>query len=150
MRIVIQRVNHASVTIGGEERSAIGKGLLILVGVEEADTGEDIKWLCSKAANLRIFDDKNGVMNLSVKDISGEVLVVSQFTLYASTRKGNRPSYIKAAGHMHAIPMYEDFCDEMEALLDKKVGRGEFGADMQVALENSGPVTIIIDSKNRE
>ncbi|MEG1574457.1 MAG: D-aminoacyl-tRNA deacylase [Bacteroidales bacterium] len=150
MRIVIQRVNYATVTINKNEKSAIGKGVLILLGIEESDTTEDIKWLCNKTANLRIFDDSNGVMNLSVKDINGEVLIVSQFTLFASTKKGNRPSYLRAAGHGHAIPMYEYFCDEMEIVLGRNVGRGEFGADMQVALENSGPVTIIIDSKERE
>ena len=150
MRIVIQRVNKASVTIDNKLKSYIGKGLLILLGIEEADTDEDLKWLTAKAVNLRIFDDENGVMNLSVKDIDGEVLVVSQFTLYAATKKGNRPSYIRAAGHATAIPMYEKFCKEIETLIGKEVKQGEFGADMLVALENSGPVTIVIDSKNRE
>lgn len=150
MRIVIQRVNRASVTINNKLKSEIGKGLLILLGIEEADTDEDLKWLTAKAINLRIFDDENGVMNLSVKDVDGEVLVVSQFTLYAATKKGNRPSYIKAAGHATAIPMYEKFCKEIESLTGKEVKQGEFGADMQVSLENSGPVTIVIDTKNRE
>ncbi len=150
MRIVIQRVNRASVTIDNKLKSAIGKGLLILLGVEEADTEEDLKWLTAKAVNLRIFDDEKGVMNLSVKDVDGEILVVSQFTLYAATKKGNRPSYIRAAGHSTAIPMYENFCKEIELLTGKEVKQGEFGADMLVSLENSGPVTIVIDSKNRE
>lgn len=150
MRVVIQRVNRASVTIAGKLKSSIEKGLLILLGVEEADTDEDIKWLAAKAVNLRIFDDENGIMNLSVKDIDGEVLVVSQFTLYAATKKGNRPSYIRAAGHNIAIPMYENFCKEISALTGKETKQGEFGAYMQVDLENNGPVTIIIDSKNRE
>ncbi len=150
MRIVIQRVNRASVTIDNRLKSEIGKGLLILLGIEEADTDEDLKWLTAKAVNLRIFDDENGVMNLSVKEIDGEVLVVSQFTLYAATKKGNRPSYIRAAGHATAIPMYEKFCKEIELLTGKEVKQGEFGADMQVSLENSGPVTIVIDTKNRE
>ena len=150
MRIVIQRVNRASVTIDNRLKSEIGKGLLILLGIEEADTDEDLKWLTAKAVNLRIFDDENGVMNLSVKDVDGEVLVVSQFTLYAATKKGNRPSYIRAAGHATAIPMYERFCKEIEFLTGKEVKQGEFGADMQVSLENSGPVTIVIDTKNRE
>ena len=150
MRIVIQRVNRASVTINNKLKSEIGKGLLILLGIEEADTDEDLKWLTAKAVNLRIFDDENGVMNLSVKDVDGEVLVVSQFTLYAATKKGNRPSYIRAAGHATAIPMYERFCKEIKSLTGKEVKQGEFGADMQVSLENSGPVTIVIDTKNRE
>lgn len=150
MRIVIQRVNRASVTINNNVKSEIGKGLLILLGIEEADTEEDLKWLTAKAVNLRIFDDEMGVMNLSVKDVKGEVLVVSQFTLYAATKKGNRPSYIRAAGHATAIPMYERFCKEIEQLTGKEVKQGEFGADMLVSLDNSGPVTIVIDSKNRE
>lgn len=150
MRIVIQRVNRASVTIEGKVKSEIGKGLLILLGVEDADTEEDLKWLSAKAVNLRIFDDQNGVMNLSVKDVEGEVLVVSQFTLYAATKKGNRPSYIRAAGHEIAIPMYERFCKEISLLTGRECKQGEFGADMLVSLENSGPVTIVIDSKNRE
>ena len=150
MRVVIQRVNRVSVTINNNLKSSIGKGLLILLGIEEADNDEDLKWLTSKVANLRIFDDENGVMNLSVKDVNGEVLVVSQFTLYAATKKGNRPSYIRAAGHDTAIPMYEKFGTEMELLVNKEVKQGEFGADMQVSLENNGPVTIIIDTKNRE
>ena len=150
MRTLIQRVQHASVTIDGKIKSQIGNGMLVLVGIEDRDTQEDIEWLTKKIANLRIFDDENGVMNRSVKDIDGEVLVVSQFTLYAATKKGNRPSYIRAAGHATAIPMYEKFCKEIETLIGKEVKQGEFGADMLVSLENSGPVTIVIDSKNRE
>lgn len=150
MRIVIQRVSHASVTINGQCKAAIQKGLLILVGIEEADASEDIDWLCKKAINLRIFDDENGVMNKSVLDIEGDILVISQFTLHASTKKGNRPSYIKAAGPAIAIPLYEKFCRELSSALGKPVGTGEFGADMKVELLNDGPVTICIDSKNKE
>lgn len=150
MRIVIQRVSHASVTINGQCKAAIQKGLLILVGIEEADAAEDIDWLCKKAINLRIFDDENGVMNKSVLDIEGDILVISQFTLHASTKKGNRPSYIKAAGPAIAIPLYEKFCRELSSALGKPVGTGEFGADMKVELLNDGPVTICIDSKNKE
>ena len=150
MRVVIQRVNRASVTINNKLKSSIEKGLLILLGIEESDSEEDIKWLTSKIANLRIFDDENGVMNLSVKDVNGEVLVVSQFTLYAATKKGNRPSYTRAAGHATAIPMYERFCKEMELLINKEVKQGEFGADMKVELLNNGPVTICMDTKNKE
>lgn len=150
MRLVIQRVLNASVTIGGETVSSIGRGLLVLVGVENGDTEADMRWLAGKTAGLRIFDDEAGVMNLSVLDVGGEVLAVSQFTLTASTRKGNRPSYIRAAGHDLAVPLYEQYCEEVSAALGKPVGRGVFGADMKVALVNDGPVTIIIDSKIKE
>ncbi len=150
MRLVIQRVKEASVSIDGEKVSAIGKGLLVLVGVETGDTEEDVKWLVGKTAGLRIFDDENGVMNKSIQDIDGEALAVSQFTLTASTRRGNRPSYIRAAGHELAVPLYEKYCDSLAEDLGKPVGRGVFGADMKVALVNDGPVTIIIDSKLKE
>ena len=150
MRTVIQRVQHASVTIDGILKSKIGKGLLILVGIEDRDTQEDIDWLCKKICNLRIFDDENGVMNKSVLDIDGEILVVSQFTLHASTKKGNRPSYIKASKPDFAIPMYESFCKEMSTQSGKEVQTGRFGADMKVDLLNDGPVTILIDSQNKE
>lgn len=150
MRLVIQRVREASVSINGEKVSAIGKGLLVLVGVETGDTEEDVKWLVGKTAGLRIFDDENGVMNRSVQDIDGEALAVSQFTLTASTRRGNRPSYIRAAGHELAVPLYEKYCDSLAEALGKPVGCGVFGADMKVALVNDGPVTIIIDSKLKE
>lgn len=150
MRLVIQRVTEASVSIDGEKVSAIGKGLLVLVGVETGDTEEDVKWLVGKTAGLRIFDDENGVMNKSIQDIDGEALAVSQFTLTASTRRGNRPSYIRAAGHELAVPLYEKYCDSLAETLGKPVGRGVFGADMKVALVNDGPVTIIIDSKLKE
>lgn len=150
MRLVIQRVQEASVSIDGEKVSAIGKGLLVLVGVETGDTEDDVKWLVGKTAGLRIFDDENGVMNMSIQDIDGEALAVSQFTLTASTRRGNRPSYIRAAGHELAVPLYEKYCDLLAEALGKPVGRGVFGADMKVALVNDGPVTIIIDSKLKE
>lgn len=150
MRTVIQRVRHASVTIGGQTKSAIGPGFLILLGIEEADTQEDADWLCRKIAGLRVFDDENGVMNRSILDAGGEALVVSQFTLMASYKKGNRPSYIRAAGHPHAVPLYEYFCQTLSALLPHPVGTGEFGADMQVELLNDGPVTICMDTKNKE
>ncbi len=150
MRIVIQKVTHASVTINGQCRSNIGKGLLVLVGIEETDTQEDIDWLCKKTVNLRIFEDGNGVMNRSVRDEDGEILVVSQFTLMASTKKGNRPSYIRAARPEISIPLYNEFCNHMSEELGKRVGTGEFGADMKVELLNDGPVTICIDSKNKE
>jgi len=150
MKVVIQRVSHASVTIEGEKVSEIQSGLLILVGFEDSDTQEDIQWLSAKIANLRIFGDENDVMNLSVKDVDGEVIIVSQFTLHASTKKGNRPSYIKASKPDIAIPLYESFISQMEANLGKKVQTGRFGADMKVALLNDGPVTIIIDTKNKE
>ena len=146
MRLVIQRVSHASVTINGVCKSAIKEGFMILVGIEEADTKEDADWLCKKVIGLRVFDDENGVMNKSIMDINGEILIVSQFTLMASTKKGNRPSYIRAAGH----ETYEYFCSEVSKALGKEVGTGEFGADMKVELLNNGPVTILIDSKNKE
>ena len=145
MRLVIQRVSHASVTINGVCKSAIKEGFMILVGIEEADTKEDADWLCKKVIGLRVFDDENGVMNKSIMDINGEILIVSQFTLMASTKKGNRPSYIRAAGHETAIPLYEYFCSEVSKALGKEVGTGEFGADMKVELLNNGPVTIWMD-----
>ena len=150
MRAVIQRVSSASVTIGGTVKSAIGQGLLVLLGVGPADEQADMDYLVKKVAGLRIFDDEAGVMNRSVVDIGGEVLVVSQFTLMASTKKGNRPSYIGAAGHELAVPMYERFCAALSAAVGRPVGTGEFGAEMAVALVNDGPVTICIDSKNKE
>lgn len=150
MRIVIQRVSRASVCVDGSAVSQIGCGMMILVGVENGDTEEDAAWLASKAARLRIFDDADGVMNLSVTDAGGELLAVSQFTLTASTRKGNRPSYIRAAGHETAVPLYERFCQLLERECGVEVKRGIFGADMQVELVNDGPVTIIIDSRLRE
>lgn len=150
MRVVIQRVSEASVTVAGEVISNIGKGLLILLGIEDADTEEDIDWLCKKVANLRIFNDENGVMNLSVQDINGELLVVSQFTLHASTKKGNRPSYIKASKPDFAIPMYEKFVKTLEVIAGIGVQTGVFGAAMEVRLLNNGPVTILIDSRNKE
>ena len=150
MRIVIQRVTHASVTIEGKVKSKIGNGLLVLVGIEDRDTKEDAEWLAGKIANIRIFNDENGVMNKSVLDIDGEILVVSQFTLQALTKKGNRPSYIRASKADFAIPMYEYFCDKVKEQLKKEIGTGEFGADMKVELLNDGPVTIWIDSQNRE
>lgn len=149
MKTVIQRVSSASVTIDNKIVADIQKGLLVLVGIEDADVQEDINWLCLKIANLRIFGDENDVMNLSVKDINGEIIVVSQFTLHASTKKGNRPSYIKASKPEVAIPLYENFVKTLEKELDINVQTGVFGADMKVALVNDGPVTIIIDSKNR-
>lgn len=150
MRIVVQRVSSASVTIEGKIKSAIGKGLLILLGIEDADNDEDIDWLVKKTIQLRIFDDENGVMNRSVQDVDGEILVVSQFTLHASTKKGNRPSYIRASKPDFAIPMYEKFVTEISSLLGKTVGTGEFGAMMDVSLNNDGPVTIIMDSKQKD
>ncbi len=150
MRTVIQRVSHASVTIEGVCKSSIGKGLLLLLGIEEADTEEDIDWLCKKVVGLRIFDDENGVMNKSILDCGGEILVISQFTLMASYKKGNRPSYIRAAGHTTAIPLYETFCRRLGEALGKPVQTGEFGADMKVELLNDGPVTICMDTKNKE
>ncbi len=150
MRAVIQRVSGASVTIEGEKVANIQKGLLVLVGIEDASNQGDINWLTSKIANLRIFGDENGVMNLSIKDIDGDMIVVSQFTLHAATKKGNRPSYIKASKPEYAIPMYEAFVKQMELELGKKIQTGQFGADMKVALINDGPVTIIIDTKNKE
>lgn len=150
MKTVIQRVSQSSVTINCKIVAEIQKGLLVLVGIEEADGQDDSNWLCQKIANLRIFADKNDVMNLSVKDIDGDIIVVSQFTLQASTKKGNRPSYIKAAKPEVAIPIYEDFVQQLEKELGKRVQTGIFGADMKVALLNDGPVTILIDSKNKE
>ena len=150
MRAVIQRVTQANVVINNSIRSAIANGLLVLVGIEDADTTEDIIWLSGKIVNLRIFNDADGVMNQSVKDQGGEILVVSQFTLHASTKKGNRPSYIKASKPPVAIPLYEQFVQQLQADLGKPVGTGEFGADMKVSLLNDGPVTIIIDTKNKE
>jgi len=150
VRIVIQRVTEASVTVEGEITGSIGKGLLVLVGIEDIDTKQDIEWLSGKLVNLRIFEDEQGVMNKSVLDINGAVLVVSQFTLHASTKKGNRPSYIRAAKPDFAIPMYEQFIAQVEEDLSKKVQTGRFGADMKVALLNDGPVTICIDSQNKE
>lgn len=150
MRLVIQRVTHASVTIEETKISEIGKGLLILIGVEDADDEKDVEWLAQKTVNLRIFDDQNGVMNLSVRDIDGEVMVVSQFTLFALTAKGNRPSYIRASKPEHAVPLYEMYCKKVSDILCKDVKTGKFGADMKVDLTNDGPVTILIDSKNKE
>ena len=150
MKTVTQRVQYASVTIDGQVKSKIGKGLLILVGIEDRDTHEDIEWLANKVTNLRIFDDENGVMNRSCIEVEGEILVVSQFTLQASTKKGNRPSYIKASKPDVAIPMYEAFCEEVGLQLGKPVQTGTFGADMKVELLNDGPVTILIDSQNKE
>lgn len=150
MKTIIQRVNSANVIIDDKSKSAISKGLLILLGIEESDTNEDIKWITAKIARLRIFNDENGIMNLSVLDINGEILVISQFTLHASTKKGNRPSYIKAARPEIAIPLYEDFIRKLSAESGREVKTGTFGAYMKVQLENDGPVTIIIDTKNRE
>ncbi|HQE34336.1 MAG TPA: D-aminoacyl-tRNA deacylase [Flavobacterium alvei] len=149
MKTVIQRVSQASVIIDAKIVADIKSGLLVLVGIEDADTQEDTNWLCQKIANLRIFGDENDVMNLSVKDIDGEVIVVSQFTLQASTKKGNRPSYIKAAKPEVAIPIYENFVHQLETELGKRIQTGIFGADMKVLLQNDGPVTILIDSKNK-
>ncbi|NET31016.1 MAG: D-tyrosyl-tRNA(Tyr) deacylase [Cyanothece sp. SIO1E1] len=150
MRIVIQRVSEASVTIDQKVKSAINHGLLILLGIEDSDTESDIDWLCGKISKLRIFNDEAGVMNKSVMDVGGDLLVVSQFTLHASTKKGNRPSYIKASKPDFAVPMYEKFIQKLAVLTGKDIGTGTFGADMKVALINDGPVTIIIDSKQRE
>lgn len=150
MRAVIQRVNNCSVTIDGKEKSKIGKGLAILVGVEDMDTEEDIEWLTSKITHLRIFNDENGIMNRSVVDVSGELIAISQFTLMAQTKKGNRPSYIKASKPEFSKPMYEKFCIALEKASGTEVHTGVFGADMKVTLENDGPVTIIIDTKNKE
>ena len=150
MRAVIQRVSKASVTIDGNVYSQIGNGLLVLMGIEDADTLDDIQWLSSKIVNLRIFDDAEGVMNESVKAINGDIILVSQFTLHASTRKGNRPSYIKASKPDVAVPLYEKMIQQLSIDLGKKVGTGEFGADMKVELLNDGPVTIVIDTKNKE
>lgn len=150
MRAVIQRVQHASVTINGTEKSRIGKGFLILLGIEEADGEEDKEWLARKIISLRVFDDEQGVMNLNIMDAEGEILVVSQFTLMASYRKGNRPSWIRAARHEHAIPLYEGFIQRLEQELPQRIKTGEFGADMKVNLLNDGPVTICMDTKNKE
>ena len=150
MRVLIQRVKRASVTVDGDLISQIAQGLLVLVGICDEDNHEDIEWLTKKISNIRLFDDENGVMNLSLMDIDGELLAVSQFTLMASTKKGNLPSYIKAAKPDISIPLYESFCNEMEIALNKPIKRGVFGADMKVDLLNDGPVTIFIDSKNRE
>ncbi len=150
MRTVIQRVQHASVTIDGTVKSSIGNGLLLLLGVEESDTSEDVDWLVRKVAALRVFDDDNGVMNRSILDVQGEALVVSQFTLYASYKKGNRPSWFRAASHEISVPLYEEFCSKLSEALGKPVGTGEFGADMKVELLNDGPVTICMDTKNKE
>lgn len=150
MRVVIQRVSHASVTIEGQIKSSIGKGYLVLVGCENADNDEDIQWLSNKIVGLRVFDDENGVMNKSIMDVNGEILVVSQFTLWASYKKGNRPSYLRAGSHEITVPLYEKFCKVLSEKLGKDVGTGEFGADMKVELLNDGPVTICMDTKNKE
>ena len=150
MRIVIQRVNQSSVTIDGQTKSTIGKGFLILIGIGRDDTEEDIKWLVNKIIGLRIFDDEKGVMNRSIMDIDGEILVVSQFTLMASYKKGNRPSWIHAAPHELSIPLYRRFCNTLSEALGKPVSTGEFGADMQIGLQNDCPVTICMDTKNKE
>jgi len=150
MRAVIQRVSHASVTIDGTEKSRIGQGLLVLLGVCDEDSMEDVEWLVKKIANLRIFGDDNDVMNRSVIDVNGEALVVSQFTLFASYKKGNRPSWFRAGSHEHSIPLYEEFCSQLSEAIGKPVGTGEFGADMKVEMLNDGPVTICIDTKNKE
>ncbi len=150
MRIVIQRVSHASVTIEGQVKSSIGKGYLILQGIEEGDTKEDIEWLVKKVKGLRIFDDENHVMNKSIMDVNGDIIVVSQFTLMASYKKGNRPSWIKAAKHEISIPLYNHFVKRLSEEIGKPVGTGEFGADMKVELLNDGPVTICMDTKNKE
>lgn len=150
MRIVIQRVSHASVTIEGEVKSAIRQGYLILLGIEESDTSEDVDWLVRKVIGLRVFDDENHVMNRSIMDINGEILVISQFTLFASYKKGNRPSWLRAAKHEISVPLYEEFCKKLSDALGKPVGAGEFGADMKVDLLNDGPVTIMMDTHNKE
>ena len=150
MKVVVQKSKYAKVEVNNELINEINKGLVLLVGFTHTDTIEDIEYLVKKIVNLRIFDDENGIMNKSILDVGGSILSISQFTLYAATKKGNRPSYIRAAGHSTAIPMYENFCKEIELLTGKEVKQGEFGADMLVSLENSGPVTIVIDSKNRE
>lgn len=150
MRVVVQRVKEARVSIRGQVKNSIGEGLLVLLGIEEADSQEDIDWLCRKITELRIFNDENGVMNRSIMETGGDIIVVSQFTLMASTRKGNRPSYIRAARPDVSIPLYEAFCRHISARLGKPIGTGEFGADMQVSLLNDGPVTICMDTKNKE
>ncbi|MDD4609911.1 MAG: D-aminoacyl-tRNA deacylase [Bacteroidaceae bacterium] len=150
MRTLLQRVTQSTVTINGKDKSSIQKGLLVLVGIEDRDTEEDIHWLCRKIVNIRLFDDENGVMNRSVKEVEGELLVISQFTLQASTKRGNRPSYIKAAKQTVSEPLYHLFCQQMEKELGKTIQTGEFGADMKVSLVNDGPVTIFMDSKTKE
>jgi len=150
MRVLVQRVKEAAVTINGERRSSIGPGLLVFLGIEEADGTDDISWLAAKIVNLRLFDDSNGVMNLSAAETGKEIMIVSQFTLHASTRKGNRPSYIRAAGPEQASPLYDSFVERTEELLDRSISTGVFGAMMEVSLINDGPVTILIDSRNRE
>ena len=150
MRAVVQRVTHASVTIEGTVKSQIQLGFLILLGICNEDTMEDVEWLVKKIANLRVFGDENDVMNRSILDVQGEALVVSQFTLYASYKKGNRPSWFRAGSHEHSIPLYEAFCEQLSGQLGKQVGTGEFGADMKVELLNDGPVTICMDTKNKE
>ena len=150
MRAVLQRVTHASVTINNVKTAEIGPGFLVLVGCENADTEEDIQWLCNKIVNLRVFDDEQGVMNLSVKDVGGNILVVSQFTLWASYKKGNRPSYLRAGSHEITVPLYERFCQELSRALGKEVQTGQFGAEMKVELLNDGPVTIFMDTKSKE
>jgi D-tyrosyl-tRNA(Tyr) deacylase len=150
MRAVIQRVTHASVTIGGEKKCQIGAGFLILLGIEQTDTQEDIAWLVRKIIGLRVFDDENGVMNKDIQETGGDIIVVSQFTLMASYKKGNRPSWIRAAGHEIAVPLYNTFVKQLTEALGKPVGTGEFGADMKVELLNDGPVTICMDTKNKE
>ena len=150
MRIVIQRVSHASVTIEGNVKSAIKKGYLILLGVCEEDTSEDVEWLVRKVIGLRVFEDENGVMNRSIMDVNGEILIISQFTLFASYKKGNRPSWLRAAKHEVSIPLYNEFCTKLSEALGREVGTGEFGADMKVELLNDGPVTICMDTKNKE
>ena len=150
MRAVIQRVQHASVTIGGKVKSAIGHGFLILLGVCNEDTSEDAEWLVKKISALRVFDDENGVMNVDIHGVGGEALVVSQFTLFASYKKGNRPSWFRAARHEISVPLYEEFCTRLSEALGKPVGTGEFGAEMKVELLNDGPVTICMDTKNKE
>ena len=150
MRIVIQRVSHASVAIEGQVKSKIGKGYLILLGIESSDNQEDIDWLVKKIVGLRVFDDENGVMNLPIKDVNGDIIVVSQFTLMASYKKGNRPSWLRAAPHNISIPLYNRFCETLSEAMGKPIGTGEFGADMKVELLNDGPVTICMDTKNKE
>jgi D-tyrosyl-tRNA(Tyr) deacylase len=150
MKAVIQRVKEASVSIEGKVKSSIKNGYLVLIGIEEADNEEDIQWLCRKIVGLRVFDDENHVMNKSITDIDGEILVISQFTLWASYKKGNRPSYLRAGSHAVTVPLYERFCNVLSQTLGKEIGTGEFGADMQVSLINDGPVTICMDTKNKE
>jgi len=150
MRAVVQRVSHASVTIEGNIKSEIGKGFLVLLGIEDTDTDEDIQWLSGKIARMRVFEDENQLMNLSLDDVHGDILLISQFTLFASTKKGNRPSFIRAARPEKAIPMYETFIKQLQSEFQGKVLTGEFGADMKVSLLNDGPVTIVIDTKNKE